>query len=46
LFDGGLLLATLMPGAFLALALLSALHRRFVARPIAAAQMSAAIPPG
>jgi electron transport complex protein RnfE len=33
LFDGGLLLATLAPGAFLALAFLSALHRRLVTRP-------------
>jgi electron transport complex protein RnfE len=31
LYDGGFLLATLAPGAFLALAFLSALHRRLVA---------------
>jgi electron transport complex protein RnfE len=46
LFHGGLLLATLMPGAFLALAMLSALHRRFVARALPAPHVSAAIPPG
>jgi len=46
LFDGGLLLATLMPGAFLALALLSALHRRLIVRQAPAVQLSPATPPG
>jgi electron transport complex protein RnfE len=43
LYDGGFLLATLTPGAFLALALLSALHRRLcVARDAPAATGTAA----
>jgi electron transport complex protein RnfE len=37
LYDGGFLLATLAPGAFLALAFLSALHRRLVVRAAPAA---------
>ena len=42
LFDGGFLLATLTPGAFLTLAFLSALHRRLLVRSPSAARVSAA----
>jgi len=38
LFHGGVLLVTLAPGAFLALAALTALHRRYTERPAGATQ--------
>ena len=46
LFHGGVLLATLAPGAFLALAFLTALHRRLAGRPAAAPQPAPAAPVG
>jgi electron transport complex protein RnfE len=45
-FHGGVLLVTLAPGAFLALALLTALHRRYADRPAPAAPPLADSPAG